>query len=244
MCNTLAGYMLGQFSLLQYLEFFLRIFTSCICGACIGIERTKRLKEAGVRTHVIVCCAAALTMIVSKYAFADMTLPGGASFNGTHGTDPARIAAQIISGVSFLGAGMIFRTGNSVRGLTTAAGIWATAGIGLAIGSGMYVIGIFATVLVSVIQILMHRFTVGADSMCIGQIRCTVADADTFNEALDTFSEKHHVQVLSSKITFADDGTVIYEMQLRMKAETTVSDMVRFLSAIDGVKALSCEIGR
>ena len=82
MYNTLAGYMLGQFSLLQYLEFFLRIFTSCICGACIGFERTKRLKEAGVRTHVIVCCAAALTMIVSKYAFADMTLPGGASFSG------------------------------------------------------------------------------------------------------------------------------------------------------------------
>ena len=69
---TLAGTFFGQFSALQYVEFFIRILVACICGACIGFERTKRLKEAGVRTHIIVCCAAALTMIVSKYGFADL----------------------------------------------------------------------------------------------------------------------------------------------------------------------------
>ena len=75
MSSTLAWYMFGQFSLLQYLEFFLRILIACICGACIGYERTKRLKEAGVRTHIIVCCAAALTMLISKYAFSDLISP-------------------------------------------------------------------------------------------------------------------------------------------------------------------------
>ncbi len=244
MGSTLAGYMLGQFSLSQYLEFFLRIFISCVCGACIGFERTKRAKEAGVRTHIIVCCAAALTMIISKYAFVDMMLPNGAFFAGTHGTDPARIAAQIISGVSFLGAGMIFRNGNSVRGLTTAAGVWATAGIGLAIGAGMYVIGIFSTLLVSVIQIVMHRFTIGADSMTLGQITCYVRKPEVFRAALEAYAEKHKMQVLSTKIQFGDNGDATYTLSLRMHAETTVTELAEFLSSVDGVKPISCELNR
>ena len=135
---TLGGYLSGQFTILQTLELLLRILVSAVCGACIGVERSRRLKEAGMRTHVIVCCTAALMMVVSKYGFADLTSASGAAFHGTRGADPARIAAQVVSGVSFLGAGAIFKSGNSIRGLTTAAGIWATAGVGLTIGSGMY----------------------------------------------------------------------------------------------------------
>ena len=236
--------MLGQFSVLQYLEFFLRILVACACGACIGIERTKRLKEAGVRTHVIVCCAAALTMIISKYAFSDLSGPGGVDLFGTHGTDPARLAAQIISGVSFLGAGMIFRNGNSVRGLTTAAGIWATAGIGLAIGAGMYVIGVFAALLISVIQIVMHRFTIGADSMVLGQISCRVADGSLFRSSFDAYAEKHRMQILSVKVAFDDEGSATYTLSLRMRSDTTVTELAEYLSSIDGVKPISCEIGK
>ena len=70
---TLATYLNSQFSALQELDFFVRILLACVCGACIGVERSRRLKEAGIRTHVIVCCAAALMMIVSKYGFADLT---------------------------------------------------------------------------------------------------------------------------------------------------------------------------
>ena len=120
---TFAHDLTRQFSLLQYAEFFLRILVACVCGAAIGYERSKRLKEAGIRTHIIVCCAAALTMIVSKYGFGDLVSSSGDGLYGTRGTDPARLAAQIISGVSFLGAGIIFRNGNSIKGLTTAAGI-------------------------------------------------------------------------------------------------------------------------
>ena len=103
---TFVEALTGHFSLWQYAEFFLRVLMACGCGAAIGYERSKRLKEAGIRTHIIVCCAAALTMIVSKYGFADLVGADGAGLYGTKGTDPARLAAQIISGVSFLGAGM------------------------------------------------------------------------------------------------------------------------------------------
>ena len=191
---TFAEILARQFSLSQYAEFFIRVLIACVCGAAIGYERSKRLKEAGIRTHIIVCCAAALTMIVSKYGFADLVGADGAGLYGTKGTDPARLAAQIISGVSFLGAGIIFRNGNSIKGLTTAAGLWATAGIGLAIGAGMYVIGIFTTAVVAAIQILMHKFTIGVDSMVVGRMHCVVSHSAEFRKALNEYIEEHGMQ--------------------------------------------------
>ena len=82
---TLCEYFNSQFSIMQNLDFLVRILAACFCGACIGFERTKRFKEAGIRTHIIVCCAAALIMIVSKYGFADLTYADGSVFNGTRG---------------------------------------------------------------------------------------------------------------------------------------------------------------
>ena len=101
----------------------------------------------------MVACASALMMLISKYGFADMTI--GA--DGVRGADGARIAAQVVSGIGFLGAGMIFVHKNTVTGLTTAAGIWATSGVGLAIGAGMYIVGIAASVIVILAQILLHK---------------------------------------------------------------------------------------
>ena len=102
-------------------------------------------------------------------------------FNGTRGADPARIAAQVVSGVSFLGAGVIFHNGSSIHGLTTAAGVWVTAGIGLSLGSGMYVIGIFSTAIVALIQYLMHRHSFSADVFNIGHVHCKVTQDFNFN---------------------------------------------------------------
>lgn len=116
---------------------------SAILGFAIGFERRKRLKEAGIRTHTIVCIGAALMMVVSKYAF-------GAS------ADSARVAAQIVSGVGFLGAGMIVYHRNEIHGLTTAAGVWTTAGVGMACGGRLYVVAVGATFMIVLIQCLLH----------------------------------------------------------------------------------------
>ena len=144
--------------LLQYAEFFIRILIACICGAVIGVERSHRLKEAGVRTHLLVSCSAALIIIISKYAFSDIA--GQEETWGTRGADPARIAAQVVSAISFLCAGVIFKQGSAVKGLTTAAGLWATAAIGMALGAGMLPLGIFVTIVVLLIQIIMHRLPI------------------------------------------------------------------------------------
>ncbi len=134
-------------------DYILRMVLACICGVCIGWERKNRAKEAGIRTHCIVACGAALMMIISKYGFTD-TIIGE---NGVRGADGARIAAQVVSGIGFLGAGMIFVHKNTITGLTTAAGVWTTAGIGMALGAGMYFVGFAATVIILIVQIVLHR---------------------------------------------------------------------------------------
>ena len=240
---TFAGIMAKQFSLWQYGEFFLRILVACVCGAAIGFERSKRLKEAGIRTHIIVCCAATLTMIVSKYGFADMMSLDGSPLYGTKGTDPARLAAQVIGGVSFLGAGIIFRNGSSIKGLTTAAGIWATSGIGLAIGAGMYVMGIFATAVIAAIQILMHKYTVGVDSMVVGQMHCVVGHSAEFRKALNEYIDEHGMQILELKIDLLEDGSAAYNLTLRMRHDVTVNDLSEFLESVGDVRGVSFELG-
>ena len=146
---------ISQFTDTNQLVFILRIFIAGICGILIGLERKNRSKEAGIRTHFIVSCAAALMMIVSKYAFFDVIQEG--IYKGVEvRLDPSRIASTIASGIGFLGAGMIFVHKHTITGLTTAAGIWATSGIGMAIGSGMYVVGIAGTFIIVLAQIILH----------------------------------------------------------------------------------------
>ena len=137
--------------ILTQAEFLLRLVVAGLCGGLVGYERKNRLKEAGVRTHLIVALGAALIMIVSKYGFADVTGLAGVAL------DPSRVAAQIVSGIGFLGAGMIFVRRLTVNGLTTAAGIWTTAGVGMAVGGGLYAVGIAATALVLLVQTLLRR---------------------------------------------------------------------------------------
>lgn len=132
--------------------FFLRIVITCICGGIIGIERQQRNKVAGVRTHLMIALAATLMMIISKYGFLDVIGQKGISW------DVSRIAAGIITGVGILGGGLIF-TGKqgSVSGMTTAAGVWVTIGIGMAIGAGMYILGIGTTIIVVLLQLILHK---------------------------------------------------------------------------------------
>ncbi len=237
---TLASYLSSQFSLAQYLDFFIRIVAACLCGACIGIERSKRLKEAGIRTHVIVCCAAALMMIVSKYGFADQTTEAGQFFNGTRGADPARVAAQVVSGISFLGAGVIFKNGSTIKGLTTAAGIWATAGIGLAMGCGMYILGVFSTVLIALVQVLMHRFQVGADGMTTNEVSYTAPEGSCFHAQFMEYLSAHKIQVADSRIVRDGSGKVTYDLVLRGADGVAICQLDAFMAEHGEVQSEIC----
>lgn len=123
-------------------ELALRLLLAGILGSIIGLNREMNAKEAGIRTHFLVAFGSTLFMIASKYAFTDITDMGGLM------ADPSRIASGVVSGIGFLGAGTIIFTKRSVQGLTTAAGLWATSAIGLALGGGMYAISIISTIMV------------------------------------------------------------------------------------------------
>jgi putative Mg2+ transporter-C (MgtC) family protein len=125
-------------------EFILRIFVAAMLGGAIGLEREYRAKEAGLRTHFLVALGSALFMVVSAYGFDGIKLAEEQRW------DIARIAAQVVTGIGFIGAGTIIfhKAENVIRGLTTAAGVWVTAAIGLACGGGMYVLAIVSTALV------------------------------------------------------------------------------------------------
>ena len=225
----LPGFLNSQFTAMQNIEFIIRILVSCMCGFVLGVERSRRFKEAGVRTHMIVCAGAALIMIVSKYGFADLTSASKEMYNGTRGADPARLAAQVVSGVGFLGAGMIFKNGGSVTGLTTAAGIWAAAGIGLAIGSGMYVVGILVTIAIASIQMLMHIVTVGADAYKHCNIDILVESLFNFDEKFRDLMKQYGATLVEFRITREVNG-IRYNATLKSKKAITSDDVSAVLA--------------
>lgn len=172
------------------MEYLLRILIASILGMCIGIERRNRNKSAGVRTHAIVALGAALMMVVSKYGFADVAK-----------VDASRVASQVVSGIGFLGAGIIFVRSNLVNGLTTAAGMWATAGVGLAMGSGMYVVGICSAVMMCGIQYIMHKVTYFANVAAGGNIRMAIAQEEGAVAQMEEYLKQKKVEVVGIKIT-------------------------------------------
>jgi putative Mg2+ transporter-C (MgtC) family protein len=125
-------------------ELLLRLLIAAALGSFIGAERERLIWAAGLRTHMLVCVGACLFMVVSAHGFTDVLGPGVAY-------DPSRVAAQVVSGIGFLGAGSILLRGDLVRGLTTAASLWTVAAIGLAVGGGLYVEATAATVIILVI---------------------------------------------------------------------------------------------
>lgn len=215
------------------LEFFIRILLSAVLGALVGLERTKRQKEAGIRTHCIIACAAAVFMILSKYAFVDP-----ADVLGTRGADGARIAAQVVSGISFLGAGVIFKNGNSIRGLTTAAGIWATSAIGMAIGAGMYWVGLITTAIMMVAQVVLHRFPVAGDAAVTQELAVSMTDTPELHQALNQLLDSHGGNVTDSALS-RDDTHITMELTVRLAEPITYEEALRFMQEHPGVERLS-----
>ena len=170
-------------------ELMIRVGLACILGWLIGNERKNRNKSAGTRTHAIVALGSALAMVVSKYGFMDMP---------DH--DAARVATQVVSGVGFLGAGIIFVRNNLVNGLTTAAGLWATASVGLAMGSGLYVIGIASALVLIVMQEITHKIAYFAKVASAGMIRMTLVQETDAIKNMRNFLEDFKIDVVSVKI--------------------------------------------
>lgn len=216
-------------------DWLLRIFVAAICGALIGYERAIQRKSAGVRTHIVVAVASALFMIVSKYGFEDILGIRGISL------DPSRIAAQIVTGISFIGAGTILVRKEQISGLTTAAGVWATAAIGMAVGGGMYLIGTLATGFLFLVQMIFH------DDSLIDKIIVHIR----FNLQIEAVN-KHHilqkikeelatnkVENISVKILDVSDEKIVFYVDGIINNKQDENDIIMALRKYPDIKRIS-----
>lgn len=208
--------------LVESIPWLLRMFLAAICGVAVGFERSRRQKDAGIRTHMIVALGAALAMIVSKYGFFDLL-----EYDGLR-ADASRIASNVITGVGFLGAGVIFVKDVSIKGLTTAAGIWATASIGLAVGAGMYTIAIGATILMVVFQYVFHKFFSRLENT-VNEFTVTVSDNVGAVKNFRAMLEEKKILIEKCKMTRNDDSTITLDITIK-KARTTSMDEIMLIA--------------
>ena len=197
-------------------NFILRIFVAGLLGGLIGFEREFRAKEAGVRTHFIVALGSALFMVISQYAFAGRF-------------DAARVAAQVVSGIGFIGAGVIIFQKNVIRGITTAAGLWVAAAIGLSCGAEMYSVAIAATVMTILVLETMHFITRTHGEKELSVTLSPVSNEE-LTEVMKTLKDKG-AEVESFTLT---DGVALFELKIKQKDYATTVDTV--LSFSKGLK--------
>lgn len=212
----------------EIVNWIIRIIVAAACGFIIGMERKSRSKEAGIRTHTIVCMAAAIMMIVSKYGFTDM---------GEKASDYGRIAAQVVSGIGFLGAGIIFYKRDFLHGLTTAAGIWATSGIGLAIGAGMILVGVFSTLVLVLLQIVLHRplkFLKGKTTNVL-KMSVILVSPDIIDKITYIFDVK---KFLKFKTVTGENGVVTADIEAATEVSFSAKELYEFTKAYDFIKTL------
>jgi len=199
-------------------------------GGLIGLEREYRAKEAGFRTHFLVGLGAAVFMILSKYGYDDVVKTELVRL------DPSRIAAQVVSGIGFIGAGCIIFQRHVVRGLTTAAGLWVASAIGLACGSGFYILAVAATFMViaclEMVSFIHNRF--GAKNI---SLTFSSSTRDGIREVLSTM-EKDAIEILSydMKTQHTHDGDIYTAvMQIKVKREHYQARIVSFMTEFEGI---------
>ena len=209
-----------------FLSVFVRIFASVIVGGLIGIERGMKHRPAGLRTYMVVCLGACLVMLTNQYIF--QVLGAG---------DPVRMGAQVVSGIGFLGAGTIVVTRrNQIKGLTTAAGLWASAGVGLALGIGFYEAALAGGLAVFAVMTLLQRM----DNKMHSKTRVLDVYVELSKDyPLGDFLR--HIRQLDIEVRDTqreldtDDNVRAYITTLQTKKRTKHKDVVESLRAIPGV---------
>lgn len=184
-------------------EIIARIVIAILLGFTIGIERELTNKWAGLRTHILVCLGSAVFTILSLYAFPK---PGTPLSYG----DPARVAAQILTGIGFIGGGTVLRHGSSIKGLTTAASLWVSASLGMAAGCGQYLVAIVTAILAILVLILIRKLEVGFLSKFVrkdARIKATVfCHSEICHDVLNWFySEFPYISEISQEKSSPDD---------------------------------------
>ena len=212
----------------EWLSILIRLVLAMICGGILGMERGKKNRPAGFRTYMLVCVGATLVILTNQYL---------CEMYGTG--DPARLGAQVISGIGFLGAGTIIVTGrNRVKGLTTAAGLWADACLGLAIGVGFYSAAIMGCTLILLVMSVLHRLddkmVANAKNMDLYMEFYKMSDLGAFMTKIKEFGMKIS-EIEMTKSNSAEDVGVAVLLTIKLEKKRPHTEIIQLLSQVEGV---------
>lgn len=217
--------------MLELFDIIARLGLSCLLGGLIGMERESINRPAGFRTHILVCIGSTLIMLSGLFLFHE--------FIPYTNMDPARLGAQVISGIGFLGAGTIIRDGSSVKGLTTAASLWAVAGIGIAIGIGFYTGAIAATAFILMILIIFSKFERYLNRKNNGvTVRITIINKPGQLGKITTELGNHNVSITNISMLPADEHHVTVELTMVIPRRLSRIDLMDNLLQLDTVQSV------
>lgn len=225
--------------LTQPIQFFepeciMRILISAICGLLIGMERERRAKSAGIRTHILVAISSCLMMVVSKYGFFDVVGFAGVS------VDASRIAAGVVTAIGFLGAGVIFNRKEYTIGLTTSAGLWATVGMGIAVGAGLYVTGIAFTALMLIIQCILHSRLLNRTSVLSAELEMRIIEENLTIRDIGQAFRNAGLSIRNPQLRMENGNGIDFSCRLMITSRTDLGALTRQLENM----GFSSEISR
>ena len=215
-------------------ECIIRIMIAAVCGSLIGMERERRAKNAGVRTHILVAISSALMMVVSKYGFFDVVTVPGVS------VDASRVAAGVVTAIGFLGAGVIFVRKENTVGLTTSAGLWATVGMGIAIGAGLYVTGIVFTVFILILQLILHSHFLYNSSTTSAELSVNVKEENITLDMLTEALRKADISVRNAQLEISGDNSLLFTGRVIFSSRMSVRELTCRIQRL----GFMCEINR
>ena len=224
----------------QQFEISVRLLLASVLGAAIGFEREIHAHPAGMRTHLLVALGSAAFSVLSIFFFVSPAAP-----NGSYPTDPSRIAAQIVSGIGFLGAGAIIKYGTSVRGLTTAASLWATAAVGMAAGAGALLVALVTTGLIVLslgpLNWIINRFQ--REEQHIVRLRLLATRLDTLGEVSRAMAGSR-IEIGGVSTQRLAKGRYEIELDLRPPPGTREDAVIMAISTIGDVEILEAGVPR
>ncbi|HEX2946341.1 MAG TPA: MgtC/SapB family protein [Clostridia bacterium] len=209
-------------------ETLLRLVLAGVLGGLIGYEREHTNRPAGFRTHILVCVGAALVMVTSEYIFE--------VYSGKVNLDPARLGAQVISGIGFLGAGTIIRDGFNVRGLTTAASLWAVSCVGIAVGIGFYSGAVIATILIFLTLIILKKAEKHFNSK--NRYRTFIVESDNAPGQVGQVTglfEKYSIEIKNIQLYKSKENNTMIKILVKMPGSTVDMQLLSDMQSLNGV---------
>ena len=214
---------------MDYLSVLLRLLTAALCGAAIGVERSMKNRPAGFRTHILVCLGGAVAAVTAHFIYLVLQLP----------TDVTRLGGQVITGLGFIGAGTIIVTKKmSIKGLTTAAGLWTTGIIGLAAGSGFYEGALLGTALVLLTESTLARLGARIRPRPEFALDLLYNDKDALTATMRYCKDKR-MSIRNLQIQTLEDGYAAYEATIILRGSIKPYELIEQLSKMPGIVSVS-----